>query len=204
MYLVLYHVLLYNWRHFFKSSAVRTLMAGGDSSNNQSPGEGGNGIHDQAHFSNILQAFGQSFLLPDISVFKQNLAALEDINAKWKLYHKVRYMVYILTCKDYLQFLTMTKIYYLLNVCAFSLQPIFTQEFIVQFLMVLIQALVNNSHNLLKEEITLAVYNMASVDFIAFFNQFLLQFLESQELDSNQKNILKTSFKTDTVSSIIF
>ena len=70
--------------------------------------------------------------------------------------------------------------------------------------MVLIQALVNNSHNLLKEEITLAVYNMASVDFIAFFNQFLLQFLESQELDSNQKNILKTSFKTDTVSSIIF
>ena len=51
--------------------------------------EDGNGLQGQDRFLGILQAFGQSFLQPDISVFKQNLAALEDINAKWKLYHKV-------------------------------------------------------------------------------------------------------------------
>ena len=45
---------------------------------------------------------------------------------------------------------------------------------------------------------TSTTYNMASVDFAVFFNQFLSQFLESQEVDANQKNILQTSFKTDT------
>ena len=35
------------------------------------------------------QAYGHSFLQPDIAVFRQNLAALEQLNAKWKLYHKV-------------------------------------------------------------------------------------------------------------------
>ena len=39
---------------------------------------------------------------------------------------------------------------------------------------------------------------MASVDFNVFFNEFLPQFLDSQELDSNQKQMLRTSFKTDT------
>ena len=39
---------------------------------------------------------------------------------------------------------------------------------------------------------------MANVDFNVFFNQFLVQFLNSQDVDANQKNMLKTSFKTDT------
>ena len=160
LFVVLYHVLLYNWRHFFKSSAVKKLMEG---SLEQSTGLD-SGMQEQTRFINILHAFGQSFLQPDISVFKQNLAALEDINAKWKLYHK----------------------------------PVFTQHLIVQFLTVLLQVLVNNSHNLLKEEITMALYNMALVDFQVFFNEFIVQFLESQELDQNQKEMLKTSFKTDT------
>ena len=38
----------------------------------------------------ILNAFGQSFMQPDIMVFKQNLAALEVLNEKWKIYHKVQ------------------------------------------------------------------------------------------------------------------
>jgi hypothetical protein len=47
----------------------------------------------------------------------------------------------------------------------------------------------------------LAVYNMASVSFEAFFDRFLVQYLEKTEgLDSNQKGILKSAFKTDTVS----
>ena len=47
----------------------------------------------KVHFMAILTAFGQSFMQPDIMVFKQNLAALEQLNDKWKLYHKViRYL----------------------------------------------------------------------------------------------------------------
>lgn len=38
----------------------------------------------------VLQVFGQALLQQDINVFRLSLAALEDLNAKWKLYHKVR------------------------------------------------------------------------------------------------------------------
>ena len=41
-------------------------------------------------FMFLLQAFGQSFLRPDITIFKQNLEALENLNSKCKLYQKVR------------------------------------------------------------------------------------------------------------------
>jgi hypothetical protein len=42
-----------------------------------------------------MHAFGQSFLQPDIAIFKQNLEALETLNSKWKLYQKVNtYSVY--------------------------------------------------------------------------------------------------------------
>lgn len=37
----------------------------------------------------VLQVFGQSLLQPDINTFRTSLAALEDLNSKWKLYHKV-------------------------------------------------------------------------------------------------------------------
>lgn len=37
----------------------------------------------------LLQAFGQSFLQPDIHIFKQNLSYLESLNSKHKLYHRV-------------------------------------------------------------------------------------------------------------------
>ena len=36
----------------------------------------------------ILQAFGQSFLQPDLNIFRQNMAALENLNVKWKLFSK--------------------------------------------------------------------------------------------------------------------
>jgi hypothetical protein len=36
-----------------------------------------------------MEAYGQSFMQPDISVFQQNLAALEAVNSKWKLFQKV-------------------------------------------------------------------------------------------------------------------
>ena len=159
LYQVLHNVLLHNWRHFFKSSAVRSLL-GSPSQSPQSQGQ------NQAQFLAIMQAFGQSFLQSDITVFKQNLIALEEINSRWKLYHK----------------------------------PVFTQNLIINFLTVLVQVLVNNSHNLLREEITTCIFNMANVDFDAFFNQFLTGFVSNQsDLDDNQKTALKSSFKQDTV-----
>ena len=36
-----------------------------------------------------LQAFGQSFLQPDISIFKQNLECLQNLHSKRKLFNKV-------------------------------------------------------------------------------------------------------------------
>lgn len=37
----------------------------------------------------VLQVFGQSLLQPDINTFRTSLAALENLNTKWKLYYKV-------------------------------------------------------------------------------------------------------------------
>jgi len=37
----------------------------------------------------MLQAFGESFLQPDISIFRQNLHALESLNSLHHLYSKV-------------------------------------------------------------------------------------------------------------------
>ena len=46
-------------------------------------------VENKPQFMAIMTAYGQSFLLPDISIFKQNLEALESLQSKWKLYHKV-------------------------------------------------------------------------------------------------------------------
>lgn len=40
------------------------------------------------HLSRILQAFGQSFMQTDIAVFRQNLATLQLLNTKFRLYSK--------------------------------------------------------------------------------------------------------------------
>lgn len=47
-------------------------------------------IENEAQFIQIMQAFGQSFMQPDITIFKHNLEAMESLNSKYKLYHKVR------------------------------------------------------------------------------------------------------------------
>lgn len=71
-----------------------------------------------------------------------------------------------------------------------------------QFVNVLLQVLVHKSHDLLQEEIGIAIYNMASVDFDSFYSAFLPEFLASCDgVDSNQKNVLGRNFKMDRVSS---
>jgi hypothetical protein len=71
---------MHNWRFFFKPSVVRSL--GNPNSKHEE-------VSNRAEFLAVMQAYGQSFLQPDIGVFQQNLGALEQLNTKWKLYHKV-------------------------------------------------------------------------------------------------------------------
>lgn len=80
------------------------------------------------------------------------------------------------------------------------LQKIFRTAMLFQFVNVLLQVLVHKSHDLLQEEIGIAIYNMASVDFDGFFAAFLPEFLTSCDgVDANQKNVLGRNFKMDRV-----
>ena len=80
------------------------------------------------------------------------------------------------------------------------LQKIFLTTMLFQFVNVLLQVLVHKSHDLLQEEIGIAIYNMASVDFDGFFAAFLPEFLTSCEgVDANQKNVRGRNCKRDRV-----
>uniref|UniRef100_A0A803SXF8 Importin N-terminal domain-containing protein n=1 Tax=Anolis carolinensis TaxID=28377 RepID=A0A803SXF8_ANOCA len=151
---LLFRVLHHNWRYFFKSSILASVQRGAADEQ----------MENQAQFSAIMQAFGQSFLQPDIHLFKQNLFYLETLNTKQKLYHK----------------------------------KIFRTAMLFQFVNVLLQVLVHKSHDLLQEEIGIAIYNMASVDFDSFYSVFLPEFLASCDgVDANQKSVLGRNFKMD-------
>lgn len=151
-YELLHQLLLHNWRYFFRSSLLAKMSAGEDS------------VENQPQFNAIMQAFGQSFLQPDITIFKQNLEALENLNSKCKLYQKT----------------------------------IFKNSMLLQFVNVLLQALVYRSHDLLQEEITITLYNMAAVDFDSFYSIFLPQFLGGCEgLTGSQKSELGKNFTPD-------
>ncbi|XP_013401009.1 exportin-6-like [Lingula anatina] len=86
-YELLYIILLHNWRYFFKPgvvnarSSIQTAAIAATSKQNEQ-------VEHQPQFISILQAFGQSFLQPDIGIFRQNLEYLEELNEKWKLYQK--------------------------------------------------------------------------------------------------------------------
>ncbi|XP_072337474.1 exportin-6 isoform X2 [Scyliorhinus torazame] len=151
---LLYQILHNNWRFFFKSSVLASIQRG----TTEEP------MENEAQFASAMQAFGQSFLQPDIQIFKQNLFYLETLNTKHKLYHK----------------------------------KIFRTTMLFQFINVLLQVLVHKSHDLLQEEIGIAVYNMGSVDFSSFYTVFLPQFLGSCDgIDSNQRTALGRNFKMD-------
>ncbi|XP_021927529.1 exportin-6 isoform X3 [Zootermopsis nevadensis] len=151
---VLHAILLHKWQYFYRTSVLRALSE-----------PGVEGIENREHFVGILQAYGQSLLQPDINLFGQNLRSLEELNTKWKLYHKA----------------------------------LFREELLPQFLTVLLHSLVHKSHALLGEEIAVCLYNMAAVNFVAFHNAFLPQFLHSTDgLDDGQRSILQRNFKNDT------
>uniref|UniRef100_A0A8C4R6Y5 Exportin 6 n=1 Tax=Eptatretus burgeri TaxID=7764 RepID=A0A8C4R6Y5_EPTBU len=81
LYELLYLVLQHNWRHFFRA----TVLAKVGRCRTDTAEEV---VEHQSHFVAIMQAYGQSFLQMDIHIFKQNLAYLESLNSKHKLYEK--------------------------------------------------------------------------------------------------------------------
>lgn len=79
-------------------------------------------------------------------------------------------------------------------------QRIFKDSMLLQFVNVFLQALVFRSHDLLQEEITITLYNMAAVDFDSFYSVFLPQFLGGCEgLTDSQKTELGNNFTPDKV-----
>lgn len=79
-------------------------------------------------------------------------------------------------------------------------QLIFKDVMLLQFVNVFLQALVYRSHDLLQEEITITLYNMAAVDFDSFYSAFLPRFLGGCEgLTESQKSELGKNFTPDKV-----
>ena len=83
-------------------------------------------------------------------------------------------------------------------------KAIFRDGIASQFISTLLNVLTNGSHELLREEIGLAIYAMASPDFEAFFQQLLPNYLLScQGVEDHQKMALKSGFTNDTVKIFI-
>ncbi|XP_076441128.1 exportin-6-like [Babylonia areolata] len=76
LYELLHTLLVNNWRYFFRNNVLATMQKQEDT------------VEHFDNLSAIFQAYGQSFLQPDITVFKQNLESLEALHYKWKLYSK--------------------------------------------------------------------------------------------------------------------
>ena len=78
-------------------------------------------------------------------------------------------------------------------------KTVFKETLLAEFLSVFLKVLIAKSHNLLKEEIAAAIFNMGSTDFPTFFGKFVPQFLVGVDnLDDNQRHILTGSFKPDS------
>ncbi|KAK9752797.1 Exportin 1-like protein [Popillia japonica] len=142
---LLYSMLLYRWNYFYISQ-VRLGHSPGCSDTLQGP----DNPQQPEQLLAVLRVFGQSLLQPDINIFKTSLNSLEDLNSKWKLYHKA----------------------------------LFQDQLLSQFLTVLIQTLLDKTHNLLTEDILQAIYNLAAVNFSIFFSTFLHNLLTEDILQA--------------------
>ncbi|XP_022916840.1 exportin-6 isoform X2 [Onthophagus taurus] len=80
---LLHSILFYRWNYFFISQ-VRLGHSPGCSDTVQGPDK----TQQPDQLLTILQVFGQALLQSDINVFRTSLTSLENLNNKWKLYHK--------------------------------------------------------------------------------------------------------------------
>ena len=154
LYKLLRTILTHNWTYFFKPSLPGV--------NKQVAVQGG---EHKDQFIAVMRAIGQSFLQQDIEVFRDNIATLELLNSKWRLYDR----------------------------------PGFKETLLAEFLSVLIQVLVAKSHNLLREEIGVCVFHMATTDLPSFSSTFLPSLLQRLEgLDDNQRQCLVGAFRAES------
>lgn len=81
LYEFLFQLLLNNWKYFYPNNSILGNTFNG---NNQQKEV----LENADAFINIMNIFAQSFRMNDITVFKQNLDALEVLNTRLKLYQK--------------------------------------------------------------------------------------------------------------------
>jgi len=70
---------MYKWRYFFPSSPSLTVLHPTNDNN----------VDNSEQFTTILEVIGYSFMTNDISIFSQNLKAIEELHVQWNLYAKV-------------------------------------------------------------------------------------------------------------------
>lgn len=69
---------------------------------------------------------------------------------------------------------------------------------------VLLNVMVNKSHTILSDEISTAIYNMASVDFDYFFSKFLPDYLkQTDNIRNDQRQFLRQKRMQPVKVSII-
>ena len=79
-------------------------------------------------------------------------------------------------------------------------QPQFKSVMLYQFLHLLLQVLIQQSHGLLQEEICCCMYNMAAVDFNLFHTRFMADFLQRCEgITADQRVEIAANYKPDEV-----
>ncbi len=84
----------------------------------------------------------------------------------------------------------------------YSPQAQFQSSVLYPFLQLLLRVLVQKSHDLLQEEMCLCVYNMASVDFSVYHDQFLPRYVEGSDgLSSEQRSQLVKAYRVFEVSN---
>lgn len=88
---LLHRILSRRHRYFFHTPVLQTLLQDNTSTNGRKLSYT---ISHKAEFVAIMTAFGHSFLQSDITVFRQNLNALQDLNEKQKLYEKIHGSLY--------------------------------------------------------------------------------------------------------------
>lgn len=95
-------------------------------------------------------------------------------------------------------------VFVLLTACVcLCVKKLFRNSMLFHFINVLLQVLLHKSHDLLQDDITLALYNMAAVEFSAFYSSFLPEFLNGcQGLDPHQRTTLVRNFTPERVSTL--
>ena len=75
-------------RHFFPNNVLSAMVSGGRSDGGSAPGDA---MANEGQFRDILQMFAVSFSGRDIAVFKANLASLQLVNERCRLYSKAMF-----------------------------------------------------------------------------------------------------------------